>query len=328
MERTTCTIADRDTGVLMSSEQEEAVDPLSRDHDEALARSLVLLFQLSNEALEQIHDLMQRGHIRFAEAALRSGAVTQSELDEALLWVSQRPATPGRGVIEEVLKRTARKRDPILWERDQLEPSHQLILAHQPDHRHSETVRTLRTELLLRCKGHRGAGMMAVLSPCEGEGRSQLAAELAIAFAQLDRRTLLVDADMRRPSQHRFFGTDNDIGLAQALTDGGPLHFHGVNGLPHMALMTAGDVPRNPLELLSGRIFERTMTEWRRNFEFVILDTPATTRFSDALAVAATAGNVLLLGRAEATRFTDLTEISRHLASTRSRILGAVINKF
>lgn len=328
MERATCTIPGRDMGVLMSSEQEEAFDQLSRNHDEALSRSLVLLYQLPSEAIEQINDLMQRLHIRFAEAALQSGAVSQSELDEALLWVDQRPAKAGRGLIEEVLKRTARKRDPILWERDQLEPSRQLILAHQPDHRHSETVRSLRTELLLRCKGQRGSGMMAMLSPCEGEGRSTLAAELAIAFAQLDRRTLLVDADMRRPSQHHFFGTDNDIGLAQALTDGGPQHYHGINGLPHMALMTAGDLPRNPLELLSGRIFERAMTEWRRNFEFVILDTPATTRFSDALAVAATAGNVLLLGRAEATRFTDLTEISRHLASTRSRILGAVINKF
>ena len=312
----------------MSSEQEEAVDPLSSNHDEALSRSLVLLFQLSNEALEQINDLMKRLHIRFAEAALQSGKVTQNEIDEALLWVGARPASTGRGLIEEVLKRTARKRDPILWERDQLEPSPRLILAHQPDHAHSETLRSLRTELLLRCKGHRGSGMMALLSPCAGEGRSLLAAELAIAFAQLDRRTLLVDADMRNPTQHRFFGTDNDIGLAQALTDGGPQHYHGVNGLPRMALMTAGDLPPNPLELLSGRIFERTMAEWRRNFEFVILDTPASTKFSDAVAVAAVAGNVLIIGRAQKTRFTELSEIARNLTSARSRVLGAVINKF
>lgn len=311
----------------MSSEQEEAVDPFS-DHDEALSRSLVLLFQLPNEALEQINDLMKRLHIRFAEAALQSGRVTQRELDEALLWVGARPAVAGRGLIEEVLKRTARKRDPILWERDQLEPSPRLILAHQPDHAHSETVRGLRTELLLRCKGQRGAGMMALLSPCAGEGRSLLAAELAIAFAQLDRRTLLVDADMRNPTQHRLFATDNDIGLAQALTDGGPQLFHGVNGLPRMALMTAGALPPNPLELLSGRIFERTMAEWRRNFEFVILDTPPSTRFSDALAIAAVAGNVLVLGRAAETRFTDLSEIARNLSSARSRILGAVITRF
>jgi receptor protein-tyrosine kinase len=311
----------------MSSEP-EIIDPLNHSPDEELSRSLVLLFQLPNEAIEQINDLMKRHHIRFAEAALKSGAVTQTELNEALLWVGQHPPKRGSGLIEEVLKRTARKRDPILWEQDQLEPASQLILAHQPDHPHSETMRSLRTELLLRCKGHRGSGMMAVLSPCDGEGRSRLAAELAIGFAQLDRRTLLVDADMRRPTQHGLFGTDNDIGLAQALTDGGPQHFHGVNGLPRMALVTSGDVPRNPLELLSGRIFERTMQEWRRNFEFVIIDTPASTRFSDALAIAAVAGNVLMLGRAETTRFTDLNEISRNLSSTRSRILGAVINKF
>ncbi|MGA9368649.1 MAG: CpsD/CapB family tyrosine-protein kinase [Steroidobacteraceae bacterium] len=314
----------------MSSEP-ETIDPPLPDPDEELARSLVLLHRLSNEAIEQINDLMKRLHIRFAEAALQSGAVTQPELDEALLWVDAHPSSSrrGSGLIEEVLKRTARqRRDPVLWEHDQLEPAQQLVLAHQPDHAHSEIVRSLRTELLLRCKGQRGAGMMALLSPCNGEGRSHLAAELAIAFAQLDRRTLLVDADMRNPVQHRLFATDNEIGLAQALTEGGPQHFHGIKGLPQMALVTSGDVPRNPLELLSGRNFERTMTEWRRNFEFVILDTPASTRFSDALAIAATAGNVLLLGRAETTRFTDLSEISRNLASTRSRILGAVINRF
>ena len=311
----------------MSSEQ-ETLEPLDHSPDEALSRSLVLLFQLSNEAIEQINDLMNRLQIPFAEAALQSGAVTQTELDEALLWVGQHPPKPGPGLIEKMLKRTARKRDPILWEEDQLEPSQQLILAYQPNHPHSETMRSLRTELLLRCKGQRGAGIMAILSPCDGEGRSHLAAELAISFAQLDRRTLLVDADMRRSTQHSLFGTDNDIGLAQALTDGGPQRFHGVKGLPRMALMTSGEVSRNPLELLSGRIFERTMAEWRRNFEFIIIDTPASTRFSDALAVAAVAGNVLMLGRAKTTRFTDLNELSRNLSSTRSRILGAVINRF
>jgi len=308
----------------MSSEP-ETIDPLD---DEQLSRTLVLLYQLSNDAIEQINDLMKTLHLRFAEAALKSGSVTQRELDEALDWIRQHTVVQSRGLIEEVLRRTAPKRDMILWERDQLEPSEQLILAHKPDHPHSETVRSLRTELLLRCKGHRGAAMIALLSPCAAEGRSQLAAELAIAFAQLDRRTLLVDADLRKPSQHRFFGTDNDIGLAQALTVGGPHHFHGVQGLPQMALMTSGDTPQNPLNLLSGRSFGHAIGDWRRNFEFVILDTPPTARFSDALTVAAAAGYALILGRADVTRFAELNEIRRALSATDSMIVGAVINSF
>jgi protein-tyrosine kinase len=311
----------------MSSES-ETIDPLGQNIDEQLARTLVQLYKLSSEAIGQINDLMKSLHIRFAEAALESGAINQRELDQALEWINHRNANQGQGLIEAVLRRTASKREVILWERDQLEPSNQLILAHQPDHPHSETVRSLRTELLLRCKGQRGAAMIALLSACTGEGRSQLAAELAIAFAQLERRTLLVDADLRKPTQHHLFGVDNEIGLAQALTNGGPQRFHGVLGVPHMAMMTSGDLPQNPLNLLSGRAFERTVGEWRRNFEFVILDTPPTASFSDALAVAAAAGNVLILGRAEETKFSELNEIRRALAATHSTILGAVINSF
>jgi protein-tyrosine kinase len=311
----------------MSSEP-QTLDPPHPNLDEELSRTLVMLYQLSSDALEQINDLMKKLHIRFAEAALESGVVTRQELDQALDWISQHPVSQSQGLIEEVLRRTARKRETVVWQRDQLCPAEQLILAHRPDDPHSETMRSLRTELLLRCKGHRGAAMITLLSPCSGEGRSLLAAELAIAFAQLDRRTLLVDADLRKPGQHLLFGADNDIGLAQALTAGGPHHLHGVKGLPDMALMTSGGPPQNPLNLLSGRIFERAISDWRRNFEFVIIDTPPTTRFSDALTVAAASGYALIVGRANSTRFAELNEIRRALSTTESVIVGAVLNGF
>lgn len=309
----------------MSSEP-ETIDPFGPNADEDLSQTLVLLNRLSQDAVEQINDLMKRLHVRFAEAALQSGAVSKQELDEAQEWMGKRGLGKPGGLIEEMMRRTARKRDVILWEHDQLEPSTDLILPHKPDHPYSETMRSLRTELLLRCKGSRG--IITLLSPCAGDGRSRLAAELAIAFAQLERRTLLVDADLRNPSLHRFFATENEMGLAQALTTGGSHHFHGVKGLPEMALITSGEVPQNPLELVSGRGFERAMREWRRNFEFVIVDTPPLSRYSDAVAIAAVTGNVLVLGRAETTAYKELHEVCRNLSAARCRILGAVVNKF
>jgi protein-tyrosine kinase len=309
----------------MSSEP-ETIDPYGPNADEELSRTLVQLNRLSQDAVEQINVLMQTLHLRFAEAALQSGAVSQQELEEAQEWMGKRGLGKPGGLIEEMMRRTARKRDVILWEHDQLEPAAELILPHQPDHPYSESMRSLRTELLLRCKASRG--IITVLSPCSGDGRSRLAAELAIAFAQLERRTLLVDADLRKPSLHRLFGTENDMGLAQALTKSGPHHFHGINGLPEMALITSGEVPKNPLELISGRGFERAIREWRRNFEFVILDTPPVTRYSDAVATAAVTGNVLLLGRAKATKFKNLHDVCRNLSAAHCRILGATINSF
>ncbi len=306
----------------------EPLDAVNHELDQQLCRTLVLLYQLSGEALQRINELMRESGDRFAEAALKSGAVSRQQLDEALEWIRQRALTVDRGIVEEVLRRSAAKRSVILWEGDQLEASRDLMLVQNPDHPHSETVRSLRTEILLRFKEQNRGKMIALVSPCAGEGRSQLAAELAMSFAQLGRRTLLIDADLRRPSQHQLFDADNEIGLAQALTNGGPHRFHGISGLPDMALMTSGELPRNPLELLSGAAFERTLREWRRNFEFVVLDTPPTTQSSDGLVIAAAAGNVLMLGRAEVTRFSELSEICRNLAVTNSRILGAVINRF
>lgn len=306
----------------------EPPEPLNQDLDEQLCRTLVVLYRLSNEAIEQINELMTELRVRFAEAAVKSGLITQRQLDEAMEWINQRALMEGGNVVEEVFHRAPHKRSVILWEPDQLEPSPHISLVHDPEHPHSEMVRSLRTELLLRCRSQGRGSMIALLSPCAREGRSRLAAELAVAFAQLGRSTLLIDADLRRPNQHRLFGATNEIGLAQALTNGGPHNFHGVQRLPDMALMTSGELPPNPLELLSGGAFEHILQEWRENFEFVIMDTPPTTQFSDSMVIAAAAGNVLILGRSKITRFTELNEVCRNLSATNSRVLGAVINKF
>ncbi len=96
-----------------------------------------------------------------------------------------------------------------------------------------------------------------------GEGRSQLCGELAISFAQLGRRTLLVDADMRRPHQHVLFGASNQYGLSKAITTREAPYYNPVAGLTHMHLLTAGPVPPNPLELLSDGRFSDLFTTWR-----------------------------------------------------------------
>jgi receptor protein-tyrosine kinase len=297
--------------------------------DQDVQDALVVLYSLNTEALESINELMASLHLRFAEAAVHTGLVTQTQLDEALEWIRRRVVQQRGGLIEEVLRRNvSRRRELVLWEGPQVRPCEQLIVAHDPTHPHSESIRSLSTELLMRTR-NMGSGIVALVSPCAAEGRSQLAAELAIAFAQFGRRTLLVDADLRHPRQHVLFAAENDSGLAQALVDGaGATRLHRVKELPTLALLTSGALPTNPLELLSGVRFEQLTVEWRRNFEFVILDTPPVAGSSDAIAVASVAGNVLVLSRADVTPFTALKEMSRKLETTHARTLGAVIGRF
>ena len=210
----------------------------------------------------------------------------------------------------------------------QAEPSPRLVLAHSPYHPRSEQIRMLRTELLLRHEANENANVVAVLSPCAAEGRSQLSAELAIAFAQLGRPTLLVDADLRRPQQHVLFNADNSLGLSQAIAREQVPRFQTVKGLPSLFLLTAGVPPPNPLELLSDRCFETMAGEWRQHFQFVVLDTPPVSQYADGLAVATITGRVLSLSRARHTPYRDTRDMMRRLGATQSRILGAVINHF
>ena len=216
---------------------------------------------------------------------------------------------------------------PAVRER-QAVPTQRLVVAHDPYHPRSEQIRTLRTELLLRNEDSSSANIVAVISPCAGEGRSQLAAELAISFAQLGRPTLLVDTDLRHPQQHVLFNANNQRGLAQALAREQRPQFQTVVGLQALFLLTAGTPTDRPLELLSDRSFESMVDEWRHNFEFVVLDTPPVGRYSDGLAVATIVGRVLSLSRASHTPYKDTRNMMRRLAATRSRILGAVINHF
>jgi receptor protein-tyrosine kinase len=297
--------------------------------DQDVQDALIHLYGLPQSTLESIEELAQTLDASFAEAAVQSGLVTQQQIDEAISWARRRPVASNGGLIEEVLRRSqSKRRELVLWEGPHLNPSSQLIVAHDPSHAHSESIRSIATELLLRTRNS-GTGIIALVSPCAAEGRSQLAAELGIAFAQLGRRTLLVDADMRRPRQHVLFGAENTNGLADTLAEGGGApRLHRIASLPQLALLTSGTLPANPLELLSSNRIEQLFSEWRRSFEYVILDTPPAAESSDAIAVASSAGNVLVLSRAGVTPFSALKEMSRKLGTTYARTLGAVIGKF
>ncbi len=269
---------------------------------------------------------MRSEHMTFADAALQLGLATPKDLEDASLWVSQREDTPS--VIETAIRRAQGNTSVALRHRDTVRPGSRLTLLQNPDSAHSERVRALRTEMMLLLEDVRRGNICALLSPGPSEGRSQLCAELAIAFAQLGRRTLLVDADLRHPRQHIFFGADNEWGLAQALAVGEAPYLYAVQGVPELSLLTSGAIPPNPLELVSNRRFERMVGEWRRTYDFVLIDTPPVSQYADALAIATAARRVLVVSRTQSTSFSGMKDLLRRLAPTQARILGAVLNRF
>ena len=207
-------------------------------------------------------------------------------------------------------------------------PTAQLAAASDSFNPRFERIRALRTELLVRREPGEQADVIALLSPGAGDGRSQLAAELAMALAQLNRPTLLVDADLRHPSQHLLFAADNKFGLTQAIEESAIPNIQPVEGLRHLFLLTSGPTPDNALELLLDKRLAALVEEWRNSFDFVVLDTAPIAQYSDGLAVASLVKRVLVLSRARHTPYKDIRDVLRRLAAMRSQVVGAVINHF
>jgi protein-tyrosine kinase len=298
------------------------------EDDKELRAELVSYFHLDAHAVGKIFELMQASDIRFSDAAIQLRLISAADVEEALGRTRANRPAPETGLVENAIRRISADKRIVLRHGEIVTPSPRLILAHDADNARSERLRALRTELLLLNEGTRGANIVAIVSPGPGEGRSQLAAELAIAFAQLGRRTLLVDADLRNPAQHTLFGATNEHGLTRVISNFEKPIYRPVQGLPQMHVLTAGPAPPNPLELLSDGRFEKLITDWRNSYEFLVLDTPPVSKCADGIAVATLAGRVLLLSRAQHTTYASTRDMLRRMATTQSRILGAVINHF
>jgi receptor protein-tyrosine kinase len=311
----------------MSTPSPSNRDPLENSQVH-LHAALISELGLSDVTVEKIYEVMHSMGTTFVDAAGRLGILKPDAIEQALKKIRATRPEEESGMIETAIRRIASDKRVVLRQGERVSPSSKLILAHDPENPRSERLRALRTELLLLHEATHGANIVAVLSPGSGEGRSQLCAELAISFAQLGRRTLLVDADMRKPQQHVLFGSTNQHGLSQAIGHNERPYYHPVAGLPFMHLLTAGPIPPNPLELLSDGRFTNLLNEWRNNYEFLVLDTPPVAQCADGLAVATMAARALVLSRAQHTTYKSTRALLRRLASTQSRLLGAVINHF
>jgi protein-tyrosine kinase len=308
----------------MSAERAEGI---VRPMDTELADALIAHCNLSGPDIDRITETMRALRESFCEAAVQLKLATREDINDVLHHVSDQSHDSQPGVIESAI-RGAQGGTALTVRQGVARLNSELIHARDVDDVRSEKIRALRTELmLLNDSGQRG-NILALVSPGRGEGRSLLCAELAIAFAQLGRRTLLIDADLRHPRQHVLFTAENQWGLAQALDLGESPYLHAVDGLPELAVLVSGTIPPNPLELVSHRRFERLITDLRRQFDFIVIDTPAVSQYSDALQIAALAQRVLALSRAESTSLQSMKEMLRRLAATQSKIVGAVISRF
>jgi len=262
--------------------------------------------RLTADNAERILRLQKAQGMRFGDAAIELGLLTEDDIRFALSSQFDYPYLPlGDNSL-----------------------SHELVAAYQPSSPVVEQLRALRSQLMLRwfdAEAQRKA--LAIVSPGAGEGRSFIAANLAIVFSQLGERTLLIDADLRTPRQHELFKLGNNAGLSGLLA--GRANAEAVVRVPSLlglSILPAGAIPPNPQELLGRPAFIETLLSLSRDFDVVIIDTPAASAYADAQTIAVRAGAAILLARKNISSLPDITQIAGSLQQSGATLLGSVLN--
>ncbi|MHC1719607.1 MAG: CpsD/CapB family tyrosine-protein kinase [Clostridiaceae bacterium] len=202
-----------------------------------------------------------------------------------------------------------------------------LITISDPKSPVAEAYRTLRTNIQYSSIDKK-VQVVCVTSSGPSEGKSTIAANLAIVTAQAGKRTLLIDCDQRKPRQHKIFSISNLTGLSNLLADEtGFAEAVQKTEIDNLMLLPAGTRPPNPSELLSSEKMKNFIGTLREKLDFIIIDTPPLLMVTDAQLLAGyTDGYLLAIASGEADR--DAVAKARELLeNVNGKILGAVLNK-
>lgn len=256
---------------------------------------------------ERVLRLQKESGLRFGDAALKLGLITEADIQLLLAQQFDYPyLLPGQG-----------NHPP------------ELVVAYQPFGSQVEVFRAVRSQLMLRWFTS-GRKALAIVSYNPDDGVSLFAANLAVVFSQLGERTLLIDANLRAPQQHKIFNLRNKQGLSDVLADRANIFevISKIESFVDLSVLPAGTTPPNPLELLNRNSFDELNDELARQFDVILYDTLAFSNGVDALAIAARTEGVLMVAHKNNSRLSDINAMSEQLKSSGSEIVGSVLIDF
>lgn len=277
-----------------------------RGADSSIGGLLLESGKITPENAERVLRMQKELGIRFGEAAQRLGLITEADIQQVLARQFDYPyLQPGAGKYPQ-----------------------ELVAAYQPFSSQVETLRAVRSQLMLRWFA-RGSKSLVVLGMEPGDGASLFAANLAVVFSQLGEHTLLVDANLRKPRQHEIFDLKTRQGLSDVLAGRAELDIIAkVESFVALSVLAAGTLPPNPQELLSRSSFVTLNKQLESRYDAVLYDVPAYSTGSDAIAVAARAGGVLLVARKNKTLMAEVAAMSEQMTQSGAQVVGSVMVDF
>ena len=286
------------------TKDEKSVEP-ARDRGRAIGAILVEQGRLNANDVEEIQRFAGANGLRFGDAAVKMGLLSRHDIE---LGIAQQ------------------YNYPIVARGGEHGVSDEVIAAHMPQSETAESLRALRTQLNARWVSKHKT--LVVTSPGRGEGRSWLAANLATVFAQVGKRTLLIDADMRFPRQHHLFNINSTVGLSALLTGrAGREIVTRIHPQLRLFVLGAGTIPPNPQELLGRPVFDLVLEMFSAQYDFVVIDTPAACEVADAHVIAARVDAAIILARKNHTRQAQLLATMKNMTESGVNVLGSVITE-
>lgn len=198
-----------------------------------------------------------------------------------------------------------------------------LITLTEPQSQAAEAYRTLRTNLMLS-NVDAPPNCLAVAGATLNDSPNPVAANLAVAMAQSDRRTLLVDADLRRPHLHEVFELDNSRGLTTMLQDGDRSAIQ-ASSQANLWVLTSGPRPISPTDLLESKKMTALLSELRSEYEVVLFNAPPVIAVTDAALLGSKLDGVLLVMTAGRTRRDQAQQARDLLTKVKVAVVGAVL---
>jgi capsular exopolysaccharide synthesis family protein len=203
---------------------------------------------------------------------------------------------------------------------------HSLSTYHWPMSAQSEAYRGLRTGLYFKNRG-KANRVIQVTSPCPGDGKTTIAANLSICIAQSGKQVLLIDADMRKPRQHRIFGIGSTSGVSTLIAMDEELSdVVRPTSIDNLWLLPAGQLPPDPAELLTSARFGELIQLVRERYDYVIMDTGPLLAISDPSIILSHVDSVVLTMRLKKTQRRQAERARELLQSLDAPVTGVVVN--
>jgi capsular exopolysaccharide synthesis family protein len=202
-----------------------------------------------------------------------------------------------------------------------------LITLNDPRSPAAEAFRSLRTNLMFSSVEH-PLHTLLVTSTAQSDGKSSLIANLAVTFAQAGNSTILVDSDLRRPSQHEIWGISNERGLTTMMLEESAMSSPplAATSVPNLQILPTGPLPPNPADVLSSQRMSGVIGVLKARANYVLFDSPPVLAATDAALLGSKLDGVLLVVRAGHTRREHAARARQALERVHVRIVGAVLS--